>query len=165
VRRALLLIFFAAGLTFASEVYFSPEGGIRDQLIRRINASKSTIDIAVYSFTSGEIAQALADAHERGVRIRVIRDLSQTANKNDENVFLEHHGIAVKVLSGRPPHGVMHDKFAVFDDNLVETGSFNWTVNAEKYSHENALFFDDPKLIQAFGQEFEKLWKEADGQP
>lgn len=161
MRRALPLLFFAAGLAFASEVYFSPDGGIQAQLIRRINTSKSTIDIAVYSFTSGDIAQALANAHKRGVIIRVIRDLSQTANKHDEDALLERNGIVVRILSGRPPHGVMHDKFAIFDGKVVETGSFNWTVNGEKYSHENALFFDDLKLIQAFEQEFEKLWRSS----
>jgi len=161
VRQALPLLFLAAGLAFCSEVYFSPDGGIQDQLIRRINASQRTIDIAVYSFTSGEIAHALADAQKRGVTIRVIRDLSQTANKHDEDAFLERNGIAVKVLSGRPPHGVMHDKFAIFDGKVVETGSFNWTVNAEKSSHENALFFDDPNLIKAFQQEFDRLWTET----
>ena len=161
MRRALPLLFLAAGLAFASEAYFSPDGGIRDQLIRRINASKSTIDIAVYSFTSGDIAQALADAHKRGVIVRVIRDLGQTANKHDEDTFLKRNGIAVKVLPGRPPHGIMHHKFAVFDNNVVETGSFNWTLNAEKYSHENALFFDDPNLIGAFQKEFERLWEDT----
>lgn len=165
MRRVLPLLFLAVGLAFASEVYFSPDGGIRDQLIRRINASKSTIDIAVYSFTSGEIAEALADAHKRGVSVRVIRDLRQTTNKHDEDAFLKREGIAIKILSGRPPHGVMHNKFAIFDGNVVETGSFNWTVNGEKYSHENALFFDDPKLIQAFQQEFDRLWHEAEKHP
>jgi len=150
-----------AASAIASEAYFSPNGGIRDQLIRRINHSRATIDVAVYSFTSGPIAQALADARRRGVRIRVIRDRRQSSNKHDENSFLESQGIPVKVLSGLPPHGIMHHKFAIFDDKTVETGSFNWTVNGERSSHENALFFDDPSLIKAFDQEFERLWKEA----
>lgn len=36
-----------------SEVYFSPGGGIQNQIIRRVNQARSTIDIAMYSFTSG----------------------------------------------------------------------------------------------------------------
>jgi phosphatidylserine/phosphatidylglycerophosphate/cardiolipin synthase-like enzyme len=143
-----------------SEVYFSPDGGIRAQIIRRIDQSHHTIDIAVYSFTSQEIAEALVEAHHRGVRVRVIRDYQQTSNKRDEDNYLQSNGIDVKRLFGRPPHGVMHHKFAVFDDKVVETGSFNWTLNGERYSHENALFFDDPSLVRAFDKEFEKLWKE-----
>ena len=57
--------------------------------------------------------------------------------------------------------GSFHDKFALFDDKVLETGSFNWTANGKKYNHENVIFFTDPKLIKAFRQEFEKLWKEG----
>ena len=149
--------------SWGSEVFFSPGGGIRDQIIRRINLSRTSIDIAVYSFTSAPMARALVDARHRGVRIRIVRDLRQASDKHDENAYLLQNGIAVKLLSGKGSsrRGYMHHKFAIFDNKIVETGSFNWTVNGERYSHENALFFDDPELIHAFRQEFEKLWNEA----
>jgi len=148
----------SAGLAFGSEAYFSPGGGIQAQIIRRVHLARSTIDIAMYSFTSGALAQALADAHVRGVKIRVIRDASQSHNKHDENAFLRAHGIDVREIKGKG-RGIFHDKFAIFDDKLLETGSFNWTANGEKYNHENVIFFTDPELIRAFRKEFEKLWK------
>ena len=150
----------SACLAFGSEAYFSPGGGIQNQIIRRVNLARSTIDIAMYSFTSEALAEALADAHERGVKIRVIRDASQSHNKHDENAFLRAHGIDIRVMKGKA-RGIFHDKFAIFDDKLLETGSFNWTANGEKYNHENVIFFTDPELIRAFRQEFEKLWKAA----
>jgi len=140
-----------------SEVYFSPEGGIRDQIIKRINLSKSSIDIAVYSFTTGEIAQALVSAHRRGVKVRVIRDKVQSSNKHDENGFLKKNGIPVLILSGKG-RGLMHSKFAVFDVKEVLTGSYNWTENAEKFNYENAVFIDDEKVINSFEKEFEGMW-------
>jgi phosphatidylserine/phosphatidylglycerophosphate/cardiolipin synthase-like enzyme len=149
---------FLCGVLLASDVFFSPNGGIRDQIIRRINTSKSTIDVAVYSFTSGEIAQALADAYKRGVKIRVVRDMSQSMNKNDENLFLEQNGISVQIRSGQG-RGIMHDKFAVFDGKEAFTGSYNWTGNAEQNNWENALFTDEPKVVQSYESEFEVLWK------
>ncbi len=155
---SILLFQFITDPARGSEAYFSPDGGIRDQLIRRIEHSRRTIDIAVYSFTSIQLAQALIDARRRGVRIRIIRDRGQSRNRHDEDRFLEQNNIAIKVMPGLPPHGVMHHKFAIFDQDVLETGSFNWTLNGEKYSHENALFFDDPKMIQAFEREFQKLW-------
>ena len=159
MRRIICLLLFGAGLAWGSEVYFSQEGGIQNQIIKHINLSRSTIDIAMYSFTDGDIAQALADAHDRGVVIRVIRDASQSSNKNDENGFLRDHGIALKEMSGKG-RGIFHHKFAIFDNQTLETGSFNWTTNGEKYNHENAIFFTESDLVQAFRKEFEKLWKE-----
>jgi len=144
--------------SLASDVYFSPEGGIRDQIIRHINTSRSTIDVVVYSFTSGEIAQALAGAHKRGVKVRVIRDNSQSRDRNDENAFLKYNGIEVQIRSGKG-RGIMHDKFAIFDGKEAFTGSYNWTNNAEHYNWENALFTDELKVVQSYGKEFEVLWK------
>jgi len=158
VRRSAYFLILSAGLAFGSEAYFSPGGGIQDQIIRRVNLARSTIDIAMYSFTSGALAKALVDAHQRGVAIRVIRDASQSSNKHDENSFLVAHGIEVREMGGNG-RGRFHDKFAIFDNNVLETGSFNWTANGEKYNHENVIFFTDPDLIRAFRQEFEKLWK------
>ena len=160
MRRGWFFLLLSASVAFGSEVYFSPEGGIQDQIIRRVNQAQSTIDIAMYSFTSGAIAKALAEAHARGVTVRVIRDASQSHDKHDENAFLQAHGIQVQEMpeNGR---GRFHDKFAIFDDKVLETGSFNWTANGEKYNHENVIFFTDPDLIRAFRQEFEKLWSES----
>ena len=159
MRRGIVLLFLSAGLVWGSEAYFSPGGGIQNQIIRRVNLSRSSIDIAMYSLTDGRIAQALADARKRGVTVRLIRDVSQSRGKHDENVFLKSHGVEIKQMAGKG-RGIFHNKFAIFDNNLVETGSFNWTVNAERYNRENAIFFTDPELIRAFRSEFEKLWKE-----
>lgn len=159
-NRYLLLVFLSLFIqrgASCSEVFFSPNGGVRDQIIKRINLSKSSIDVAVYSFTAGEVAQALADAHKRGVKIRVIRDKTQSSNKDDENSFLMKQGISVKILKGKG-RGIMHDKFAIFDGKEAFTGSYNWTENAEKFNYENALFIDDPNVIEGFKNEFEGLW-------
>jgi phosphatidylserine/phosphatidylglycerophosphate/cardiolipin synthase-like enzyme len=125
-----------------------------------VNQAKSSIDIAMYSFTSGDLADALVDAKHRGVVVRLLRDASQSENKHDENSFLFDRGVQIRLMGGQG-RGSFHDKFAIFDDKLLETGSFNWTVNGEKYNHENVIFFSDPELIRAFHQEFEKLWNEA----
>src|SRR5436309_2822135 len=96
LRRSIVVLCAVAVLSstgWTADVYFSPEGGVRDQIIRRINLSKTSIDVAVYSFSSGEIAQALAAAKGRGVSVRVIRDKTQSSEKNDENAFLLSAGI------------------------------------------------------------------------
>jgi phosphatidylserine/phosphatidylglycerophosphate/cardiolipin synthase-like enzyme len=155
---ALSLLLFAPVLSPAAEVYFSPDGGVRDQIIKRINTSKTFIDVAVYSFTSGDIAEALTNASKRGVKVRVIRDSTQSANQNDENAYLEQNNIQVEIRAGRG-RGIMHDKFAVFDGKEAFTGSYNWTNNAEQNNWENALFTDELKVIQAYEKEFEVLWK------
>jgi phosphatidylserine/phosphatidylglycerophosphate/cardiolipin synthase-like enzyme len=142
----------------AAEIHFSPGGGIRNQIISRIMASVSTIDIAAYSFSSKEIALALVKAKKRGVKIRVIRDMGRSKTKNDENIFLGQNGIKVQIRTGKGK-GIMHDTFAIFDGRGVFTGSYNWTDNAEQNNWENAIYTSDRATVLAYKKEFEVLWK------
>jgi len=142
---------------FAGEVYFSPNGHVRDHLIEHIQRAQKSIVIAMYSFTADPVAAALEDAHRRGVQVRVIRDLSQTSEKTDEDAALAANGIPFHVLKGLG-RGIMHNKFAVFDGVEAETGSYNWTNNAELDNYENAYFFTEPAAVQAYAAQFEKLW-------
>ena len=160
MKKLLIVVasLFLSYSSFASSVYFSPDAGVQDQIIKRINMTKNTIDVAVYSFTASNIAEALVNATHRGVKVRVIRDASQSSDKNDENSYLESNGILVGIRSGRG-RGIMHDKFAIFDGKECFTGSYNWTNNAEHYNWENALFTDEGNVIQAYQREFEMLWK------
>jgi hypothetical protein len=47
----------------------------------------------------------------------------------------------------------MHHKFAILDDQLLLTGSFNWTYNSNA---ENLLITDDTTTLEAFREEFER---------
>jgi phosphatidylserine/phosphatidylglycerophosphate/cardiolipin synthase-like enzyme len=53
----------------------------------------------------------------------------------------------------------MHHKFAVFDKAKALTGSYNWTRSAATSNRENILVTDDPRAVEGFGREFERLWK------
>jgi phosphatidylserine/phosphatidylglycerophosphate/cardiolipin synthase-like enzyme len=159
LKRAFLLLLLPA-LLLADEVYFSPRGQVRDEILKRINHTHTTLDLAMYSLTSREIAAALDEAARRGAKVRIIRDISQTHEKNDADGLLGGPNLEVRLLSGLG-RGIMHDKFAIFDGKEGFTGSYNWTENAEMDNHENALFFSDPRILAAYQKEFVRLWDEA----
>ena len=54
----------------------------------------------------------------------------------------------------------MHHKFAVIDNSVVVTGSFNWTAQAVRYNQENLLFFENKNLAEKYTKAFEGLWKQ-----
>lgn len=152
-------VFFATASP-ASEVYFSPNGHVRQRLVRAIEESRKTIDIAVYNFTAFELAEALYAAQARGVRIRVLvdREMAETGGSGVRGLRL--NGIPVRSL-GVPEQSLMHNKFAVFDERLVVTGSYNWTNSAEHANYENLVVLEEPALVARFHQEFHRLWREA----
>ena len=91
-------------------------------------------------------------AHRRGVDVRAIVDYRQlTDRRNHDDAFaVEHVGAAgIPVLVDRPP-GLMHDKVMTIDDEVVITGSFNYTYSAEHRNVENLLVIHDPALAAQY---------------
>ena len=69
--------------------YFSPKRGAADTVVGFIDRCVDTVDAAVYAITHDEIADALIRAKARGVKVRVIMDNLQAANKyaDDEHLL------------------------------------------------------------------------------
>jgi len=86
----------------------------------------------------------------------VVMDYKQSEGRSSEKDFLISKGFNVKIAQ-QTGRGIMHNKFAIFDDKEVVTGSYNWTENAEKYNYENALFISDPEVVNKYIKEFERL--------
>lgn len=139
------------------EAYFSPDAGIQDRLIKAINLTMSTIDIAIFDFTNGIIAQSLKEAKDRGVKIRIIMDKMKAGSKDSEYTFFKENGFEVKLIKGKG-RGIMHNKFILFDGKLLMTGSYNISESAEKYNYENAIFIADKPVIQKYQETFDALW-------
>lgn len=140
------------------QVGFSPGKSAINLLLDVINSSKKNINIAAYSFTSKPISQALVKAKERGVLIRVIADKKSNSGKYTAVNYLANHGILVR-LNGKYP--IMHNKFMIIDDCIVETGSFNYTKNAAYRNAENLLVIRKKRIASKYNREFDRLWKES----
>jgi phosphatidylserine/phosphatidylglycerophosphate/cardiolipin synthase-like enzyme len=74
-------------------VYFSPQGGATDAVVRELNAAKTQVFMQAYSFTSAPIAKALVEAHKRGVQILAVLDKSNETDKYSAATFLNNAGI------------------------------------------------------------------------
>jgi len=168
--RCLLAAWFAAGCALvttgcrASQVYFSNDANVTEALTDHMGSATDTLDVAVYTFTSEEIRDALIDAKGRGVAVRVVIDVWAT---NDEVAnFLDKEGVPMKRSAGYAGEGdevgIMHHKFAVVDGRSVATGSFNYTLSADGKNYENLLIVTDPALAGQYTSAFDEIWKKAD---
>lgn len=137
------------------ETYFCPKDECALQLINKINSSTKSIDMAIYSFTHDDIASALISAKIRGVQVRVIFDYDQSTNTSSDDEKLIAAGINVERRNGS---GYMHNKFTVIDGNVVATGSFNYSQNADTKNDENLIFIISAEVASKFSAEFERLW-------
>lgn len=137
-------------------IYFSPNGGAADYIIKYIDKTKKTLDIAVYSLTHDKIAEALIRAKNRGVKVRIVTDALQAKGAYSDDELLEISGVDIR-RDTQP--GLMHHKFAISDCKAIGFGSFNWTVNADTRNAENWNVCRIKYVIQNYQAEFEKLWE------
>ncbi len=128
-------------------VCFSPKGGCTELVVNTIGQAKSEILVQAYSFTSEPIAQALVEAHRRGVDIEVILDKSQRTEDDARAKSLLDAGIPVRIDAA---HAIAHNKVMVIDGETVITGSFNFAKAAEERNAENLLVIRDKVLADRY---------------
>src|SRR5690349_8248581 len=123
------------------EVYFTdplhvndPENwqsSIEGRLIEKINAAQTSIHIASFEFDLTPVAEALIAAKERGVDVRWVTDDESGLEADEEPghgqfAMLQDAGIEVR---SDTRSALMHNKFWIFDGQIVWTGSTNITEN------------------------------------
>ena len=138
-----------------SEVHFSPGDGCRLRIQELLREARTTVDICVFTMTDDRITEAVIDAAARGVKMRAISDNDKSLDPGSDMRRLHAARILVR-LDRTPNH--MHHKFAVFDGNIVVSGSYNWTRSAAEDNEENIVVTNDPKIVRAFDRQFELLW-------
>ena len=170
IKTGILLFLLAwapASAEMVVQACFSPRGMCAGHLLREIEQAKKELLVAVYAFTSDELAGALAQAKKRGVAVQVVLDRDFDArSEKSKGKFLEGQKIPVRRVSGLKSNspemdaGLMHQKFAVIDRKNLFTGSYNWTHSAEKLNDENLLLFRDAgPLADEYRKIFFQLWE------
>jgi phosphatidylserine/phosphatidylglycerophosphate/cardiolipin synthase-like enzyme len=130
-------------------VCFSPQGRCEQKLLHLIRNAEHSIFIQSYSFTSKKTVRALIQAHRRGVNIKLIVDRSLFDPKN------HHSRISALLRAGVPAWvdntvSIQHNKVMIVDKRWVETGSYNFTVSANRYNAENMLIIRSPALAARY---------------
>jgi phosphatidylserine/phosphatidylglycerophosphate/cardiolipin synthase-like enzyme len=135
------------------EVYFSPNNGATEAIVREIDRARSEILVQAYSFTSAPIAKALLKAHKRGVKVQAILDKSQKTQKYSSASFLMNSGIPTYIDD---KHAIAHNKIIIIDRAVVITGSFNFTKAAEEKNAENLLIIRSKELAKPYLENWQR---------
>ena len=137
------------------ECHFFPNASNEEKVVSMLRTCKKTLDIAIFSLTLDSIAEAILEAYQRGIKVRMIADDECAKNKGSNVKLIASVGVPCKT-DNAIYH--MHHKFAVLDGSVVIMGSFNWTGQAVKYNQENIFFYEDKNIASQYEQEFERLW-------
>ena len=129
-----------------------------NRLLSEIKNSKYTIDIALYGFgDQREIFEALIEAKKRGVKIRAVSDYSRNLI---ENYSLNSEFVSEFDAKLDKASSLMHNKFFIFDNKIVLTGSVNISATGSGVYNSNvAAFIDDAKIAKIFIDEFNQMYE------
>lgn len=138
-----------------AEAHFSPGDECLAAIRLQLSRARASADVCVFTITDDRIADAILAAHRRGVRVRVVTDNDKAFDEGSDIRKLEAAGIEIR--EDRTEFH-MHHKFAIFDQRVLLTGSYNWTRGAARFNEENVIVSDDARLVGPFGREFAALW-------
>ena len=138
-------------------VYFCPDDGCADKVVRELRKAQRSIHFMAFSFTHTGIANVLLTKHDAGIEVRGVFEKTQLSEYSVFEV-LQYQGADVRI-DGNPTN--MHHKVFIVDGRCVLTGSMNPTGGGDSRNDENLLIICDEGIAQQFEAEFEKVWGEA----
>lgn len=132
---------------------FCPEDRCADNMIKTLLHANKTIVFMTFSFTHRGIADALIDAHDRGV---AVQGVIEKKGSDSISMYGPLRDGDVDVRYDANP-AMMHHKVFIIDGRIVMTGSFNPTYNGDARNDENLLIIKDAGLAARFEEEFRRI--------
>jgi len=132
-----------------------------------INSAKTTIDIASYGFDNiPEVHNALIEAYNRGVKIRVVYDVRANGENSvypDTKDFLSFLPLSqLRNDLGKNKGSaniIMHNKFAIFDKKSVFTGSMNFSATGfSGFNSNTVLIMNSVNAAKIYEKEFNRMF-------
>ena len=132
------------------------------EILHNINSAKNSIDMAIYGYSEiPEITRAVKNAASRGVKVRIVYDI----DSKNENIYPETFDF-VKLFSeskndkcSEEVNRTMHNKFYIFDNQIVVTGSANLSFTDMSGFNSNAVIVINSKEIaKIYEDEFNQMF-------
>jgi len=147
---------FKIGETYVS-IFFSPQDKIiNTQIIPLIDNAQKYIYIPAFIITHKELSEALINAKDRGIDVKIIIDATNPDGRGSQIKNLRQNKIMVKTENYA---GKMHSKTIIIDDKYLITGSMNFSNSGENKNDENVVILEDIRLANYYKGYFEYIWK------
>ena len=135
-------------------------------LKNQIDSASKTINFAIYGFNNQpEIYNALKRAKDRGVKIRWVCNYDKSENAYYPEVaklqkLLPDYKTNKNDKTKQKIPGLMHNKFFIFDNNSVYTGSANITAtDLSGFNSNYTILIKSKDVAKIFENEFEQMYE------
>lgn len=149
------------GATFQGEIahlVVSPINS-RATILGLIDASSDSIWMYSEVLRDEEVTDALSNAAERGVDVRIL--VNESADEDDVPYFLDalSHGVQIRVL----PNPYVHSKVLIVDGEAALVGSQNYSYTSLELNREVGIVLTDEDNLEKIGAVYKRDW--ARGEP
>ncbi|MEA5511415.1 DUF655 domain-containing protein [Crocosphaera sp. UHCC 0190] len=143
-----------------------------------LNKAQNSVNLALFVFSEQQLANILENKHNQAVEIKALIDPEFAFRSYSEG--LDMLGVAVSNncqyekdnkpwtqnintvgISNLPKGDKLHHKFGIIDDNMIITGSHNWSASANFQNDETLIIIKNPTITAHYLKEFEKLYNNS----
>ncbi|MBW4612440.1 MAG: DUF655 domain-containing protein [Desmonostoc vinosum HA7617-LM4] len=145
---------------------------------KTLNSATKSIDMALFVFSEQHLANILEKRHQQSVKIQTLiepqfayrsyseaLDMMGVALSNKCKYEVDNHPWQNPITSvgipNLPKGDLLHHKFAVIDNQIVITGSHNWSKAANNNNDETLIVIDNPMVAAHYQREFSRLYAQA----
>ncbi len=145
---------------------------------RTVGSARKSVSMALFVFSDQSLVDLLETSHQRQVEIKALidsgfayRSYSEALDmmgitlaedcKYEANNHPWKPAIATVGVPRMPPGDLLHHKFGIVDQQIVITGSHNWTNAANSGNDETLLVIHNSTVAAHYQREFERLYTDA----
>lgn len=126
---------------------------VQNQILNALERARVSIRVVMAWFTNETLYNKLVEKHNQGIDVQLAI--------YDDGVNRKHgvdfNKLPTSKIKRGKRGGLMHDKFCIIDNQIVITGSYNWTNNAEFRNDENITVENDPEQATRYSEEYRRL--------
>jgi phosphatidylserine/phosphatidylglycerophosphate/cardiolipin synthase-like enzyme len=133
------------------------DGNSAEILIKEINTAQKKLDIAIYSITKEDIANAILNAKKKGIDVKVITDSENSKSKTQKEILdkFKQRGIPIKINT---PTGLTHLNFTILDNMEALGGCYNYLEDVTDNNGENLIIMKKPDIVNEYSAGFNAMW-------
>lgn len=137
------------------EIYLLPNKNALERIKKIIKMAKDNIAISMFTFTNMELTDELIKARQRGVKISIAVDYNSAINTSALAIDkLKKEKIKIMVSQGIQ---LLHHKYLYVDNDILVSGSANWTKAAFKKNKDLIFIIHLKKKQKKFMNNLQKI--------
>jgi phosphatidylserine/phosphatidylglycerophosphate/cardiolipin synthase-like enzyme len=138
------------------DIHYAPSENLESIDVDLINQAENSIDMAAYVLSDAAVIEALGDAADRGVAVRLYLDPSEYRDPTGALAELfAKDDVQARVKVGGP---IMHMKAYAVDRARLRTGSGNFSRSGLSRQDNDLVVTDDKQTVGRFERDFEAIF-------